>query len=87
MPTDLKSPTRICALISAVSVSLLTLTACDRDPSDAPMPTTSSTERMDNTVHTPAMPTATPVPPLPPVDATTTPAGQAPPTGGPTGTR
>jgi hypothetical protein len=86
MPTELKSPTRICALAAAVSLSLLTLTACDRDPSDAPMPTSSS-ERMDNTARIPAMPPATPVPPLPPVDATTTPAGQAPPTGGPTGTQ
>ncbi|OGB13776.1 MAG: hypothetical protein A2W72_16365 [Burkholderiales bacterium RIFCSPLOWO2_12_67_14] len=66
-------PARVWALIAAASVSLLSLTACDRTPTDGPAPGADSMERRDDTNRAPGTtpvepgnPPAQAVPPLQP---------------------
>lgn len=88
-------PARVWALIAAASVSLLSLTACDRTPTDGPAPGADSMERRDDTNRAPGTTPSTPVEPgNPPAQAVPPLQPEAPPepgagggTGGGTGSQ
>ncbi len=61
--THFTPPTRLWALIAAASVSLLSLTACDRTATEGPASSTDSMERRDDSNRAPGTTPATPAEP------------------------